>query len=77
MILKQDAPTPGSAVVLQGKPVALMVQDNVVRVWFDSRAGAHDVQLIGTGWNIPFGWTYVATTQAGPYVWHLLTRAAT
>jgi len=58
------------------KPVALGSQWAEQQVWAEVETSEepnvrHQLAVVGTGHPIPHGLEWIATTQDGPFVWHL------
>lgn len=72
------APSAGPQVIKApglGKAVFFAMQGGQPRVWMkvkpDHPEVERQIQVVGTGHDIPNNWRYVGSLQDGPYVWHL------
>ena len=64
---------------LTAKPLDFQSQNRKLVMWYEvdtshAIASPRQFLVIGTGWDhtpIEDHWSYVGTTQVGPFVWHL------
>ena len=54
-------------VAMQGDQPCIWAEFNKQEVMVNQR----DFQVVGTGFDIPYNLTYLATLQTPPFVWHL------
>ena len=66
--------------ILEGAEIlTAQMQGQYLCLWAKVRRGAHPVPtrilVCGTGCDLPAGnWSYVATVQAPPFVWHVFKQ---
>lgn len=61
---------------LSSQPLTAQLQSDQICLWtevwtFDQPAKEFTIAIVGTGRDLPPGFTYVSTVQQGDFVWHI------
>lgn len=73
VIYKFAFDTNGYGVLAATKFLDAQLQGDRVTVWYEvgDDSDLWEIYLVGTGWPVPEGATYIGTVQQGAYVWHV------